>query len=53
MTVADWAIDGVKLIGRQLPVARLHHLLGNMLGITPEGAPSGSEPPPIPRNQIN
>ena len=32
---------------------RIHRALGIALGISPEGAPSGSEPPPVPRNQIN
>jgi hypothetical protein len=32
---------------------RLHKVLGNVLGINPEGEPSEPEPTPIPPNRLN
>ena len=32
---------------------RLYDLLGNILGINPEGAPSPPEPAPVPKNKLN
>ncbi len=32
---------------------RLHDMLGNILGIVPENAPSTPEPAPVPKNKLN
>ena len=55
----DHAIRGSNELPRVIVTSRLRFSremgvrIHRALGITPEGAPSGSEPPPVPRNQIN